>query len=67
MMRRAQRWFAPVWVALVLALVPLGAAADEIEIRVTIETSPLWGFVGIGLIVAVLAGLWWVFRTYGRR
>lgn len=33
MMRRAQRWFAPVWVALVLALVPLGAAADEIEIR----------------------------------
>jgi uncharacterized membrane protein len=44
-----------------------GDASDEIEIRVTIETSPLWGFVGIGLIVAVLAGLWWVFRTYGRR
>jgi hypothetical protein len=35
MMRRAQRWFAPMWVALVLALVPLGAAADEIEIRDT--------------------------------
>ena len=34
---------------------------------VTIETSPIWGFVGIGLIVAVLGGLWWVFRTYGRR
>jgi uncharacterized membrane protein len=44
-----------------------GDVSDEIEIRVTIETSPLWGFVGIGLIVAVLAGLWWVFRTYGRR
>jgi uncharacterized membrane protein len=44
-----------------------GDVSDEIEIRVTIETSPLWGFVGIALIVAVLAGLWWVFRTYGRR
>ena len=44
-----------------------GDVSDEIEIRVTIETSPLWGFVGIGLIIAVLAGLWWVFRTYGRR
>jgi uncharacterized membrane protein len=44
-----------------------GDVSDEIEIRITIETSPLWGFVGIGLIVAVLAGLWWVFRTYGRR
>jgi uncharacterized membrane protein len=40
---------------------------DAVDIRITIETSPLWGFVGIGLIVAVLAGLWWVFRTYGRR
>ena len=44
-----------------------GDVNDEVEIRVTIETSPVWGFVGIGLIVAVLAGLWWVFRTYGRR
>jgi uncharacterized membrane protein len=41
--------------------------SDAVDIRITIETSPLWGFVGIGLIVAVLAGLWWVFRTYGRR
>jgi uncharacterized repeat protein (TIGR01451 family) len=44
-----------------------GDVSDTVEIRVTIETSPVWGFVGIGLIVAVLAGLWWVFRTYGRR
>ena len=44
-----------------------GQVSDQIEIRVTVETSPLWGFVGIALIVAVLAGLWWVFRTYGRR
>jgi uncharacterized membrane protein len=44
-----------------------GDVNESVDIRVTIETSPLWGFVGIGLIVAVLAGLWWVFRTYGRR
>lgn len=44
-----------------------GDVTDQVEIRVTVETSPIWGFVGIGLIVAVLGGLWWVFRTYGRR
>jgi len=35
--------------------------------RVTIETPQLWGILGIVLIVAVLGGLYWVFRTYGRR
>ncbi len=40
------------------------AAAD---IRVTIETSLLWGAVGIALIALVLIGLWWTFRRYGRR
>ena len=44
-----------------------GDVSDSVDIRMTIETSPIWGFVGIGLIVAVLAGLWWVFRKYGRR
>jgi uncharacterized membrane protein len=44
-----------------------GQVSDDVDIRITIETSPIWGFIGIGLIVAVLAGLWWVFRTYGRR
>jgi uncharacterized membrane protein len=42
------------------------ANAEE-TIRVTVETSPLWGVVGIGLIIVVVAGLLWVFRTYGRR
>ncbi|MDO8485868.1 MAG: NEW3 domain-containing protein [Candidatus Limnocylindrales bacterium] len=37
------------------------------EMRVTIETSLLWGVVGVGLIALVLAGLWWTFRRYGRR
>jgi uncharacterized membrane protein len=37
------------------------------DVRVTIETSLLWGAVGIVLIAIVLVGLWWTFRRYGRR
>jgi len=52
-------------------VVTFRAVNDQItasqDIRMTIETSPLWGIVGIALIVAVGAGLWWVFQRYGRR
>jgi uncharacterized membrane protein len=37
------------------------------DVRVTIETSLLWGAIGIGLIAIVLIGLWWTFRRFGRR
>jgi uncharacterized membrane protein len=37
------------------------------DIRFTIETSPLGGFIAVALLVAVGAGLWWVFQRYGRR
>lgn len=37
------------------------------DIRVTIETSLLWGVIGLGLIALVVLGLWWTFRRYGRR
>lgn len=40
---------------------------EELQIRVTVETAPIWGIVGIGLIVLTLAGMVWVFRRYGRR
>ncbi len=40
---------------------------ESFDLRVTIETSLIWGFVGVALIVVVLAGLAWVFRRYGRR
>jgi uncharacterized membrane protein len=43
------------------------AASASQEIRVTVETSLVWGLVGLLLIAAVLGGLYWVFRTYGRR
>jgi uncharacterized membrane protein len=52
-------------------VVTLTATHDEAtatqQLRVTIETSPLFGLVGVALIVLVLVGLLWVFRTYGRR
>ena len=37
------------------------------DIRVTVETSLLWGAVGIALIAIVLIGLLWTFRHFGRR
>ena len=42
-------------------------ANSSADIRFTVETSPIWAFVGIGIIIAILAGLFYVFRTYGRR
>jgi uncharacterized membrane protein len=42
-------------------------ADGSVDIRMTIETSPLFGFVGLALIALVLFGLWWVFQRYGRR
>lgn len=42
-------------------------ADDEVEIRFTVETSPIWAIVGLLVIVAILGGLFYVFRTYGRR
>ncbi len=43
-----------------------GASANA-SIRFTIETSPIWAIVGLGIIVLILGGLFYVFRTYGRR
>jgi uncharacterized membrane protein len=42
-------------------------ANDSVEIRTTVETSLLWGAIGIALIIATFAGLAWLFRRYGRR
>ena len=52
-------------------VVPISAAVpevtQEVQIRTSVETSPLWGVVGLVLIAAALVGLGWVFRRYGRR
>ncbi len=43
------------------------ATGSSADIRFTVETSPVWAFVGVALIALILGGLFYVFRTYGRR
>jgi uncharacterized membrane protein len=43
------------------------SVSESIDVRVTVETAPVWGAVGMALILAVIAGLVFVFRRYGRR
>jgi uncharacterized membrane protein len=43
------------------------SATASSQIRFTVETSPIWALIGIALIVLILGGLFYVFRTYGRR
>lgn len=40
---------------------------DSIEVRATVETSALWGLVGVAVILIALAALAMVFRRFGRR
>lgn len=42
-------------------------ANDSAEVRFTVQTSPVWAFIGIAIIAAIIGGLFLVFRTYGRR
>ena len=42
-------------------------ANDSIEVRTTVETSPLGYVIGIGVLIAVAIGLFFVFQRYGRR
>jgi len=42
-------------------------ASDSIEIRSTVETSPIGYLIGIAILVAVAIGLFVVFQRYGRR
>jgi len=44
-----------------------GGAEATSQIRFTVETSPLWALIGLGIIVLIVGGLFYVFRTYGRR
>lgn len=39
----------------------------DAAIRMTVETSVLWGWVGVLIIAAVLGGVYALFRKYGRR
>lgn len=44
-----------------------GSLDQSQALRVTVETSRWWGFAGIAVIVAALAGLFGVYRRFGRR
>ncbi|MFH0941534.1 MAG: NEW3 domain-containing protein [Chloroflexota bacterium] len=43
------------------------ARASSIDVRVTVETPSLWGWVGVGVIVLVVIGLGFVIMRLGRR
>jgi uncharacterized membrane protein len=38
-----------------------------IEFRTTVKASAAWGWIGIGIIVVVIIGLFGLFRWLGRR
>lgn len=44
-----------------------GKLSKNLELRVTVKASVVWGWVGIGLIIVVLAGLVFLFIRLGRR
>ncbi len=42
-------------------------SADPLKLRVTVMTPTIWGWVGILIVLAVIAGLAMIFRRLGRR
>ena len=43
------------------------SAADSVDVRTTVDTSPIGLLIGIGILIVVAAGLFFVFQRYGRR
>jgi uncharacterized membrane protein len=43
------------------------ATADQMNIRITVETPTIWGWLGVGIIVVVVVGLAVIFWRFGRR
>lgn len=42
-------------------------SADKIDIRVTVKSPAIWGWVGVGIIAVVVIGLIFIFMRFGRR
>lgn len=42
-------------------------ATDEVQIRTTVETSPIGYLIGIAVLIVAAVGLFFVFQRYGRR
>lgn len=43
------------------------AVAQKLDIRVTVETPTIWGWVGVAIIFVVIVGLIFVFMRFSRR
>lgn len=41
--------------------------SSSADIRVSVKSSLAWGWAGLLIILAVCAGIYWLFRKYGRR
>jgi uncharacterized membrane protein len=41
--------------------------SDDMDVRVSVETPTIWGWVGVAIIVVVIAGLVYVFVRFSRR
>lgn len=42
-------------------------SSADATFRVAVKTPTLWGWVGVGIVAVVIAGLFTTFRVYGRR
>jgi len=42
-------------------------ASSEAQFRMSVETSTLWGLIGVVIILAVVGGFYYVIKKYGRR
>jgi uncharacterized membrane protein len=49
------------------AKAPNNTASDSVQIRTTVDTSPIGYVIGIAILVIVGIGLFFVFQRYGRR
>ena len=41
--------------------------SDDMDVRVTVETPTIWGWLGVAIIVVVIAGLVYIFMRFSRR
>jgi uncharacterized membrane protein len=63
----AQKTIAGDYMVAISANPESGYAFDAIDVRVTVLTPTIWGWVGIGIVVLVIAGLVVMFMRLGRR
>jgi len=63
----AQKTIAGDYMVAISANPESGYAFDAIDVRVTVLTPTIWGWVGIGIVVLVIAGLAVMFMRLGRR